>query len=259
MERSDFAAVFAHEGVAAAYRHRPPYPAGVFDVLAGLVVDESPAVLDIGAGEGALARPLAERVGRVDAVDVSAAMIAVGRERPGGRRENLRWIEGAAETTALSGPYGLVTAGASLHWMAWPALMARLVEVTVPGAYLAIVGHGADEVPWRAAMIEVIVRHSRNPDYDPDFSVIDLVTKSGHFEVAGSAGVGPVGLRQPVESYVEQYHSMSSLARELMPAEEAVAFDRALTEVVMPYAVDGVLEMDVKATVTWGRPMAGGG
>ncbi|HUC24416.1 MAG TPA: class I SAM-dependent methyltransferase [Streptosporangiaceae bacterium] len=47
-------------------------------------------MLDIGAGDGALARPLAERVDRVDAVDVSAAMLAAGARQPGGDRPNLR-------------------------------------------------------------------------------------------------------------------------------------------------------------------------
>ena len=69
-------------------------------------------MLDIGAGEGALARPLADRVDHVDAVDISAAMVRAGRLRPGGTRPNLRWIVGAAGTAPLDGPYALVTAGA---------------------------------------------------------------------------------------------------------------------------------------------------
>src|SRR6201997_46993 len=55
------AAAFGHPGVARAYRHRPPYPDEVFDLLEGLITDRPRTVLDIGAGEGALARPLARR------------------------------------------------------------------------------------------------------------------------------------------------------------------------------------------------------
>jgi SAM-dependent methyltransferase len=87
--RSQRAGVFGHPGVAAAYRHRPPYPRDVFATLERLVGDRPRHVLDLGAGEGALARPLAERMDRVDAVDVSAAMVAAGRERPGGRRAKI--------------------------------------------------------------------------------------------------------------------------------------------------------------------------
>ena len=55
--RNELAAVFGNPGVADAYRYRPPYPAEVFDTLEQLITDRPRRVLDIGAGEGALARP----------------------------------------------------------------------------------------------------------------------------------------------------------------------------------------------------------
>ena len=55
------AAAFGHGGVAGAYRHRPPYPPEVFDILERIITDRPRRVLDLGAGEGALARPLAAR------------------------------------------------------------------------------------------------------------------------------------------------------------------------------------------------------
>ena len=79
--------VFGHPGVAAAYVHRPPCPAEVFDLLERLLVDAPRVVLDLGAGDGAIARPLAPRVDRVDAVDISAAMVEAGRNRPGSRSD----------------------------------------------------------------------------------------------------------------------------------------------------------------------------
>jgi SAM-dependent methyltransferase len=237
---------FGYPGVAAAYRFRPPYPAEVFDVLTGLIVDRPRTVLDLGAGEGALARPLAERVDHVDAVDMSAAMVAAGRDRPGGRDPRLRWLIGAVETGALAGPYALVTAGASLHWMATDRVLTRLAEVSSDHAVLAVVEHGARELPWQPGLIEVIRRHSRNPDYDPGYDVADELGLARRHTTA------PVLFRQTVGDYVEHFHSTASLARELMPADEAAAFDRAVTGVVEPYAVDGVLEMPVVATISWG-------
>ena len=108
---------FLHEGVARAYRHRPPYPPELFGALEALIVDTPRHVLDLGAGDGALARPLAAQVDKVDAVEISPAMVAEGRRRPGGDRANLTWHVEAAETVTLQGPYALVTAGQSLHWM----------------------------------------------------------------------------------------------------------------------------------------------
>lgn len=244
---SELAGTFAHPGVADAYRHRPPYPDEVFTILDDLITDHPRTVLDLGAGEGALARPLAARVEHVDAVDVSAAMVAAGRQRPGGTRANLRWIVGAVETCPLAGPYALVTAGASLHWMATGRVLARLGGVLSEHGVLAVVEHGPRDVPWGDRLTEVIARHSRNPDFDPGYRVADELGLTGRAETA------PVRFRQPVGDYVEQFHSTASLARELMPAAEAAAFDRAVEDVVRPWAVDGVLEMWIVATLAWGR------
>lgn len=256
MEHAELAAVFGHEGVAAAYRHRPPYPAEVFDVLVGLIGDHPRTVLDLGAGEGALARPLAERVDRVDAVDVSEAMIAVGKERPGGSRANLRWITGTAEEAPLDGPYGLVTAGASLHWMDWPRLMPRLLDVTADGARLAVVEHGERDVPWQEDLVKVIVRHSRSRAFDPNFAFVEAMKEGGHFAEAGRVDTAPIVVRQDLTSYVERFHSTSSLAREHMSADEAAEFARGVREAAAPWVVDDAVELKVVATVVWGRPLA---
>jgi SAM-dependent methyltransferase len=254
-ERERLAAAFGHPGVADAYQHRPPYPDEVFDLLERLITDQTRAVLDIGAGEGALARPLAPRVDHVDALDLSAAMVEAGRGRPGGRRSNLRWIVGAAETADLGGPYALVTAGATLHWMSWTPTLARLRAVMTPNAFLAVVEHGHHDLPWGAELTEVIARHSRSPGYDPGFSLVDALATGGLLEITGRAVTAPVPFRQPLASYVEHFHSTASLAREWMQADESAAFDQAIIDVVAPYASGGMLEMTVMAHLTWGRPV----
>jgi hypothetical protein len=184
---------------------------------------------------------------------VSAAVIAAGRSRPGGDRPNLRWIVGAAETAPLNGPYALVTAGASLHWMSWPPTLARLRQAMTSRAFLAIVEHGHRDLPWQAELTEVIIRHSRSPGYDPGFSLTDALAADGLLEIAGRAETAPTPLRQSVADYVEQFHSTASLAREGMPAGEAAAFDQAVADIVAPHAADGVLDLTVTAELTWGR------
>lgn len=245
--------------MADAYQHRPPYPAEVFDILERIIADRPRRVLDLGAGEGALARPLAGRMDHVDALDISAAMVEAGRRRAGGDRPNLRWMLGAAETAELEGPYALVTAGASLHWMSWRPTLTRLGPAMTANAFLAIVDHGHVDLPWQAELTEVIERHSRNPGYDPSFSLVDELSATGLFEVAGRAATAPVPLRQPIDTYVEQFHSTSSLARELMPAQEAAAFDRAIIDAVRPHATDGLLDLRVAAKLAWGRITVTGG
>jgi ubiquinone/menaquinone biosynthesis C-methylase UbiE len=247
---------FGHAGVAAAYEHRAPYPTEVFDVLTGLVADEPATVLDLGAGDGAIARPLAPHVDQVDALDISAAMVEAGRGRLGGDRPNIRWIVGAAETAELRGPYALVTAGASLHWMDWATTMRRLADVMTSRAQLAIVEHGPRDLPWRDGLTEVIRRHSRSRDYDPAFDIVDALRDRGLFELVGSVETAPTMFRQAASDYVEQFHSTASLAREHMSPEEAAEFDRAVEAIVAPDVVDGMLDLPVVASIRWGRPLA---
>jgi SAM-dependent methyltransferase len=254
--RSELNAAFGDPDVVEAYQYRPPYPPAVFDVLDELITDHPRHVLDIGAGDGALARPLARRADRVDAVDVSAAMLAAGARLPGGDQPNLRWILGSAETAELAGPYALVTAGASLHWMDWKQMLPRLAAVATEHAFLAIVEHGVEAAPWQDSVREVIIRHSRSRDFDPSFSLPDELSALGLLELSGSATSPEMPFRQSVASYVEQFHSTASLARLWMPEEESAAFDRAIEQAVGPYATDGMLEMTVVATITWGRPAA---
>ena len=254
--RGRLAAAFTHPAVADAYRHRPPYPAEVFDLLEGLIASRPRTVLDIGAGEGALARPLAGRVDHVDALDISAAMVEAGRRRPGGRRGNLRWIVGAAPDAVPGGPYALVTAGASLHWMRWQPTLARVARAMTGRAVLAIVDHGPRDVPWHGDLTEVIARHSRSPGYDPGFSLVGALAAAGLLEITGRATTAPVPFRQPVAAYIEQFHSTASLAREWMPAGEAAAFGRAVAGIGAPYAAGGMLRMDVVADLAWGRVTA---
>ena len=67
----EYAAQFADAAIVAASHHRPPSPGGRLDLLAALAVDEPRAVLDVGCGTGDVARPLAAKVARLDAVDRS--------------------------------------------------------------------------------------------------------------------------------------------------------------------------------------------
>lgn len=114
--RPPLAEVFADVDVARTYRFREPYPAEIFTILEGLV-REPRVILDIGAGSGALAREIVRFATRVDAIDPSAALIAEGRRLPHGDDQKLRWVSGTSEEAALNGPYGLITAGASIHWI----------------------------------------------------------------------------------------------------------------------------------------------
>jgi SAM-dependent methyltransferase len=249
----EYGAQFGDPSVVAAYRHRPPYPPAVFDVLVGLIVDEPRAVLDVGTGTGEIARGLAPRVERVDAVDPSPGMIATGQRLPGGDHPHLTWIEGYAENAPIRPPYALVTAGQSLHWLDWPVVMPHFRDALSPHGVLAIVEQREVPHPWDAAVLAVIQRYSTNLKYRP-YDLIEELETRGLFRTLGRRETAPAGFGRDVAGYVESFHARNGLSRDRMTAEAAAAFDREVTALVVPYAVGGVLELAVAGVVIWGLP-----
>jgi len=59
-------------------------------------------------------------------------MIRAGRELPGGGAPTIHWMIRSVKDVPLEPPYALVTAGESLHWMAWDIVFPRLAEVLSP-------------------------------------------------------------------------------------------------------------------------------
>ncbi len=118
-----FAVRFQDQSVVDRYHLRPTYPPETFTILNELIVDEPRTVLDVGCGTGNIARPLAEYVERVDAVDFSLPMLLRARTLPGGDSPKIRWLPGRAEEVETQPPYALITAGESLHWMDWGVIL----------------------------------------------------------------------------------------------------------------------------------------
>jgi SAM-dependent methyltransferase len=244
---------FGDASVVAAYHHRPPYPVEVFDILIGLMSGESGAVLDVGTGTGEIARGLAPRVARIDAVEPSPGMIATGRAMPGGDHPNLTWIEGSAEDAPLQPPYGLITAGQSLHWMEWAVVMPRFRGALAAGGVLAIVGQGEQPQPWDAAVLDAIRRYTTNLRYR-SYDLIDELESRGLFRTLGRRSTAPLPFVRDVAGYVESFHARNGLSRDRMTLDAAAAFDRAVTELVVPFARDGQLALAVTGEVIWGLP-----
>lgn len=247
---------FKDQSVVEAYPLRWPYPPETFQVLVDLMVKPPGIVLDAGTGIGDIARPLVAHVGRVDAVDVSAPMLAQGRALPGGDHPGLCWIESRAEDVASGSRYSLVTAGESLHWMDWPIVLPRFRELLVPGGMLAIVQRSEGPVPWHDGLAELITTHSTVRNWEPFDLVAELEAQS-LFKVRGRHRTTPVPFRQSVADYVESFHSRSSLSRETMPPGTADAFDNGLRELVGPWSEDSTVVLQTMGDLVWGVPLAG--
>jgi SAM-dependent methyltransferase len=258
--RHENADVFQLVSVAMAYRYRPPHPVGVVDALLALLGPDGGAVLDAGCGTGDLGRALVDEVERVDAVDVSHAMIEEGRRLERGDHPRLRWIRARLEDAELDPPYGLVVAGDSVNWMDGDVALPRLHDVLRPGAWLALVhrtwGTGAPEET------DLIRRHSVIRDYQPYDVGRELVSR-GLFRPAGQVRFAGAW-RPTIEEYVESRHAQAGFPRERMGPTAAAAFDRDLTDLLQRLVAegrvrtrDGQLDLGVVAEVGWGRPRRG--
>ncbi|MEO8972692.1 MAG: class I SAM-dependent methyltransferase [Ktedonobacteraceae bacterium] len=244
---------FQDRSIVEAYHHRPPYPAEVFDILAGLIHAESRRVLDVGCGTGYIARNLVERVEEIDAVDFSRNMIEMGMTLPNGNNPRLHWLFGPIEDVELNPPYALMTAGESLHWMDWNIVLPRFHRMLTPGGYLAIIEHNNLPNAWTDVLSEIIPRYSTNKDFYP-YDMIEALEHHGLFKKVGEKTTGPVPFMQPIDDYIESFHSRNGFSRERMTPEQAEGFDREARKILLETHSDGILHMQVVANIVWGIP-----
>ena len=232
----------------------------MFSILLGLIGDAPAVVLDAGSGEGSLARRLAPLVNRVDAVDLSAAMIEVGRSLPGGDHPALRWIVGSVETADLDPPYALITAGESAHWFDWDVALPRFHDLLTPSGMLVVVERHQAPRAWSDEIKRTLIpRYSTQRDFDAGFDMAAEWKRRGLVEPIGKAETPAIPFRQGVDDYIESLFSASSFSRDRMPPGEAEAFAAAVRELVTPHAApDGMLDLEISAGVGWARPLSPG-
>jgi SAM-dependent methyltransferase len=244
-------AVFSNRDVASRYRHRAPYPDEVLTTLRGLLVAPR-TILDVGAGTGALARRMVGFAERVDAVDPSAAMLREGRRLPDGADPRLRWITGRAEDAPLSPPYGLITAGASLHWLDLDVAFARFRDALAPDAVMAVADTEIVHGSYRPEIEAVIREHSEIEHHTETPDLMNDLDASGRFAIQGRQRTEPMPFEQSIDDYIEMLHSTSTLAR-IRLGDRAAKFDAAIRAVFARHGLDQ-LRYGVVGTVVWGRP-----
>jgi ubiquinone/menaquinone biosynthesis C-methylase UbiE len=108
-------------------------------VILGAVPAGCGAALEVGCGDGLLARRLAERAAEVTAIDRDERMIALARERTSGSR--VRYVHAdflAYPVEAAS--FDFACANTVLHHMDFAAALEAMARALRPGGRLAVVG-----------------------------------------------------------------------------------------------------------------------
>lgn len=251
--RREIATQFQDQCVVNNYHLRPPYPEETFSLLTRLADPDCQRVLDVGCGTGEIARRIAPRVEHVDAVDLSPAMIAKGKSYAGSDAHNLNWIEGEVETVALTPPYGLITAAASLHWMDWSVALPRFTQVLTPNGVLAILFEDSPTESDMEPLWNLMRNYWTNPEYHP-FDVIGALTERGLFAIEGEEWTEPVAWEQPIADYIGSFHARTGFSRDRMGAEASEAFDSAAAQILWAVCPEGNVRMNIRTKVVWGRP-----
>jgi 2-polyprenyl-3-methyl-5-hydroxy-6-metoxy-1,4-benzoquinol methylase len=115
-------------------------------VLLAAMPDRCARALDIGCGEGSLARALRQSVAHVSAIDIDEESIEVARRQ--GAYSGIDYILGDFLTLPFApGSFDFVTCAAALHHMDVDVALRRMRELLRPGGTLAILGLARSSYP----------------------------------------------------------------------------------------------------------------
>jgi len=253
---AEYAAQFGDEEVAAAYQHRPPYPAEAFAIIESLLGPHPRCVLELGAGTGDFTIGLAPRVDHLIAIEPSRPMLERGRLRDGAAGAHIEWLAIAAENYAFDRRYSAVVAAEAFHWLDWHSVLPHIAQSLIPGGQLILVERSlAESPPWEPDLRPLISEYSTNRDYVPYDTTTELEAR-GLITVGGRARTGTVPHRQSVDSYVESFHSRNGFSRARLQAGRAQEFDDKLKTLLCRYCPDDAVLLSVEAQIVWGRPVA---
>jgi len=252
---AEHAAQFGDDEVAAAYRHRPPYPPETFVILESLLGSHPRTVLELGAGTGDFTVGLAPLADYLIAVEPSRPMLERGLRRTFALHSHVEWLAIAAETYVFDRRYSAVVAAEAFHWLDWHRVVPRLAMSLVPSGYLILVERAlAVPLPWDQDLRALIRTFSTNRDHVP-YDIVTELQARGLMAVNGRTQTDTVVYPQTVDDYVESFHSRNGFSRARLPSARAAEFDERLKTLVRRYCQDDSVGLPVQARIAWGRPV----
>jgi SAM-dependent methyltransferase len=152
------------------YDARPPYPSELIDALAALAggpagisggaADGAPsagAILDVGAGTGHLALPLAARALRVTAIEPAVEMLARLRRAAAARQLALAAHHAAAEAMPVpAASQSLVVIADALHFLDAQLAAEEIARVLRPEGGVALLTCGFADTPFMRQVVRAM-------------------------------------------------------------------------------------------------------
>jgi SAM-dependent methyltransferase len=147
--------------------HRRGFPPSLFERLrAQEVLRPGLRALDLGAGTGSIALSLAHAGASVWALDISAPLLAVVRDRARAASLDVQCVRASAEETGLpSGAFDLVCAGQCWHWFDSAAAARECKRLLAPGGALVVAHFDwiAAQGSYTKAALDVVERFGSFP------------------------------------------------------------------------------------------------
>lgn len=239
--------------VAEAYIHRPPYASQVYQAI----TENAPAtarLLDLGCGEGKVARALAPVFEQVVAVDPSANMIGLGTSLENGQAANIRWVEATAEEARIDGRFDAVTFASSIHWMDPKVLFAKLKDHLATDHILAVIsGDTAFDPPWEAEWQGFLARwvpKVTGQQMGSDAWTHSRVKHLDYMDVVRTDAFVSEPFAQTIDQFILCQHSRNTFTIPALGADLG-AFRQELASLLQPHAdPDGQLSFRVKTDLT---------
>jgi ubiquinone/menaquinone biosynthesis C-methylase UbiE len=178
--RLEDASAWVWNRMADVYDARPAYPEALIDVLAELPGRAPAEVLDLGAGTGQLALPLAQRGHRVTAIEPSQAMLERLRTKAEDQRLELRAEHAMAEALPGDVPVAdLVLIADALHFIDVQLCAAQLARVLRDRGVLALLTTAYSQTPFMQALVRLMETAAPRRPRDTSAHATQLISLTG--------------------------------------------------------------------------------
>jgi 2-polyprenyl-3-methyl-5-hydroxy-6-metoxy-1,4-benzoquinol methylase len=236
----DDASSWIHNRMVEEYEARPAYPEALVDALVELMAPVGSRVLDLGAGIGHLALPLARRGLEVVAIEPAKSMLERLEHRARAQGVVLRALHAAAEALPFQAPSfdGVLIADA-LHFLDTELAAAELRRVLVPQGVLAVVTCDFAETPFMRGVRNAVEATADRRPRKVEQAILQLaalaevtLTEERHFEDATPVDAATLECILRSVSFVGPAFSearFASFRRRLNALTEQMIWARTLT------------------------------